>query len=462
MSAPRDAISPLPNELLEAIAAAGQEGRTQDGVHTFDNVPFKSEWILSHVSHRFRDVILGAPALWTLIETDFGAQGSVEILKLYLERSRSRSISAVLRRRRMGPVVPKDTRDLVVGRVGLIVKHINRIWRLSIEVRLDCMEVLIPFRDVAAPTLRRLEIVKADSDLPAWDSIEVFSAAPALTFVKIDGLKPRLPVPAWTTSLTHLELWNGQDLDDQAVPILASITGQCPSLIHLYLDIEWMHHTEHRLHIPSLKNLHVSISSFPPQASDYLLEMVHLFDTPSLTKFVVNNARCDQIWHLSNTTNLPRAFFPALTSFSLVNGGVCPCKDKYLPDVPYRSISSQKNFPPLSSLTLVNQCFTATFVEDVLGPASQWFLKTITLCPQDIFVDDVCDALQDGIRSKRQLGNAVPIFKLSPELFSLVQANGEADGADVELEIFDPVKLISSLDRKAEQMVWSSRTEDIY
>ncbi|KAJ7249739.1 hypothetical protein B0H12DRAFT_1121580 [Mycena haematopus] len=204
MSVPLAAISSLPNELLEAIAAAGQTERVQGVLELF-----KSEWTLSHVSRRFRHVIIGSPSLWTLIEMDFGVEGSVEILKLYLERSQPQSISAILRRRS----APKATADLLVERLGHVVQHINRIWRLSIEVRADSMEVLIPFRDIAAPALRHLELVKKDGG--SWASVQVFSAASALTFLKMDGLKPGSPVPPWTASLTHLEFWGGQDHIDE-------------------------------------------------------------------------------------------------------------------------------------------------------------------------------------------------------------------------------------------------------
>ncbi|KAJ7028702.1 hypothetical protein C8F04DRAFT_1265661 [Mycena alexandri] len=84
-------ILTLPNELLITITAAGQEDRAQ----TLQPA-FKSEWALSHVSRRFRDIIVGTAALWTLIEVDLGLEGSTEILKLYLERSEACSIWATI------------------------------------------------------------------------------------------------------------------------------------------------------------------------------------------------------------------------------------------------------------------------------------------------------------------------------------------------------------------------------
>ncbi|KAF7355667.1 F-box domain-containing protein [Mycena sanguinolenta] len=428
MSAPIDA---LPNELLEAIVAAGQEERAHG--YTFNTVTFKSEWTWSHVSRRFRDVIVGAPALWTLIETNYDVEGTVEIMKLYLERSEQRRISVHL----WCLATLKTTRCLVVGRFNLIIPHIKRVWRLRVDVPANPMEILLPFRDVAAPALRHLEI--ATNDNFPWASIELFSAgAPALTFLKMNRFKPQWPISLGTPFLTHLEFWNGQDWEEEnaTLLLLASITEQCPLLVHLYLDIDWMNPQMNpngqRFHIPSLKSLH--FSAFEYEDPNYLLEIVDLFDTPTLTKLIFDNARCDQIQELFNATNLPH---------------ILPC--------PYFPLLRQRR---------------PTLVEEVLSPVSQWSLEMITLCPQKDVLWDVCDAIQDKIRSKRQLGRAVPILKLSPTLFSLVQDEWgtdsdeaddyDTDGVEVEMEIFDPAEIITSLDWTAGQRVWSSRTEDIY
>ncbi|KAJ6588434.1 hypothetical protein B0H19DRAFT_1099295, partial [Mycena capillaripes] len=148
-------ISDLPNELLLAIAAAGQEGR---GVPDADSQPMvsKTEWTLSHLSRRFRDVIIGVPALWTLVEANLNAEGSVEILKLYLERSRACNIWATLRR----PSVPvPDNHELIEKRISQILPHVHRMWRLRIVLRTPTGGLLLaPFRDISAPNLQYLEL----------------------------------------------------------------------------------------------------------------------------------------------------------------------------------------------------------------------------------------------------------------------------------------------------------------
>ncbi|KAJ7337360.1 hypothetical protein DFH08DRAFT_252667 [Mycena albidolilacea] len=396
-------ISSLPNELLEAIAAAGQQARFP---HL--QLVFKSEWTLSHVSRRFRDVIIGAPALWTLIEANLDTAGSAEILGLYLARSNTRDISVSLESY-WGSTVDDTERHLTVERLSQIVPHISRIWRLSCTVS---MEVLAPLRHVRAPILQQLGIVRnyVDDHSTRWDSIELLSAgAPELTFLKMDGCKPKIPAPSWTASLTHLEFWDGQDsAEEDATPILAAITEQCSFLTHVYLDINWMDPTGHRLHIPSLKTLHISISEC--EEEDYLLGIVDLLETPALTKLIIDNARCDQVSALFNATSLPRASFPAMTSLSLVNGGPCPCEAEY-PFSDLISFPPAGFFPALSSLALINQCLATTLVQNILrqDATHPWpQLKTVTLCPQGTFLADVAAALRDGMHSNLQRSHTLP------------------------------------------------------
>ncbi|KAJ6571709.1 hypothetical protein B0H19DRAFT_1231411 [Mycena capillaripes] len=202
-------ISDLPNELLVAIAAAGQEGRVPDA----DSQPMisKTEWTLSHLSRRSRDVIVGAPALWTLVEANLNAEGSIEILKLYLERSRPCNIWATLRR----PSVPvPDNHELIEERISKILPHVHRMWRLRIVFNTIMGGLLLaPFSDMAAPNLEHLELVnELNPWYSRWSSLGMFvrGGAPKLTFLKMNGLRLQLPLPQWVASLTHLELLRGQ------------------------------------------------------------------------------------------------------------------------------------------------------------------------------------------------------------------------------------------------------------
>ncbi|KAJ6590988.1 hypothetical protein DFH09DRAFT_1306629 [Mycena vulgaris] len=370
------AILSLPNELLVAIATAGQE----DPVAAAD---CKLEWNMSHVSRRFRAAIVGASTLWTLVEARLIFRGSVEIFKLYLERSLALKIDADLYECSWVGV----ERHLIAERLSHIIPHAHRIRRLSIIATTKSMAaILATFRHVTVPALEDLEIILQD----AWYESAVFpvgmfsSGSPvALKFLKLVGFTPQFPVPQWTRSLTHLEL-KGRSMDDAA---------------HGSADF---------------------------------------FDTPALTNLTICSAHGYQICALFNPQSITLSSFPALKSLSFVNTGGCACEKR-------RSVRSTPSpspplrlFPALTSVTLINQCFMGHIVNDLLDPASQPcpLLETLTLCPPDKHIhslNKVYNVLQHAVRAKQL---TLPKLRLSSVLFS--QDNWAEHGVDVEL--FDPAE----------------------
>jgi hypothetical protein len=249
----------------------------------------------------------------------------------------------------------------------------------------------------------------------------------------MDSLALRLPVPAWTASLARLEFRGGfpHSVGDRN-SYLVAITAQCPLLVHLHLDLSWMSMPSGRqFHIPSLKVLHISVYQTRGDSS-YLLRTIDLFDTPALTEFIINGAHRDQIFVLFNSTSLPHSSFPALTSLSFVHRGSCGC-DQVILHSETISAPPLQLFPALSSLTLINQCYTVDIVHDILGPASQpWpLLQTVALQPNKDNLKGLRATLRDAVYSKRQGGLALPKFRLSPKLLS--SEDWKEMGADVEL-----------------------------
>ncbi|KAJ7837254.1 hypothetical protein B0H14DRAFT_1104933 [Mycena olivaceomarginata] len=413
MSTPTTTISSLPYELLVAIAVAGQEDRVAESNWEIRATTSKSEWTLSQLSHRFRDVIVGAPALWTLIETDFISEGSVEILKLYLQRSRASKLSVIL-------LEPSEAKDCLLRErvTEIIVPQVNRIQRLKIVWDLD-QEMLGPFRDVAAPHLEHLEIVYRSDEFVAAAPVAMFwSGASRLTFLKIVCSTLQLsPQPSWMASITHLEL-----LGDYGPDIyLAAVTAQCPSLTHLHLDVPYAPPDANRFHIPTLKFLHISIQD--NERADYLSYIVALFDAPALAELILNGSHGDQVAFLLCLKSLPRSSFPILTSISFICRGSCSCEAKV--GLPYHPLSSPPVlFPALSHLILINQCHAYALIKDILGPVSHpWpLLKTITLGAKNNYngsFEGLGAALEDAVKSKRQRGEPVPEVQLFRVLSSL-------------------------------------------
>ncbi|KAJ7856580.1 hypothetical protein B0H13DRAFT_2357317 [Mycena leptocephala] len=409
-------MTSLPNELFVAIAAAGQEGRFVDSNTAFD-FKFKSEWTLSHLCRRFRESIVGAPELWTHVEIDLNMRRSVEIFNLYLERCGTYPISVTLQ------YFAAPNYHLVDKRLRQIVPHMGRIWRLSIRLRTHVVRlVLAPFRDVAAPNLRHLEIINKLSY--QWSFVETPITGASMDDVPNPPRASERSGPRRFFSRRDHSPLRGHE----AMPLVGSSISQ----------INWELRSGLRFCIPSLKFLHLSLLDNEPRL--HLLGAVDLFDTPALTELTVSGASCGQIWELLSY-GLDCASFPVLTSFSSVNRGPCPCRTD--DPIPGPKSPQPGQFTALTSITLINQCLSASFVRGISDPLSQPWprLKTVTLCPQNGTLDAVQTAIRDAVESHQQEGQPLPKFRLSPELFALVQDWDK----DVEVEMFDPTEIVKSL-----------------
>ncbi|KAJ6495382.1 hypothetical protein C8R45DRAFT_987163 [Mycena sanguinolenta] len=409
---PAITISSLPNELLAAIAAAGQLRTRVPGL--LPDAP--SEWTLSHVSHRFRRVMISSSALWTLLEVDLHSEGSVGILGLYLERSQNYSLAVTLQHR--SELREDSERELVTKRLSQLVLHINRISWLRIAVQEWGGDLLLaPFRDLAAPILQHLEVVNL-IDYYHWGPITLFLAgAPRIRFLKVYDQRLRLPGPQWMSSLTHLELRRYHRLgavEDQGDKSFDKVLAQCSSLTCLYLDMEGVP-LDRRVKISSLQSLYITISE-----SHNLAEIIDIFDTPSLTEFTIMGVHGLDIFEFFNSTRLPRTSFPSLASLCFVENDRRPCYCEYnkMP-FPQGPCPPFRLFPALSSISLINVCFMSRIVKGVV-PASATcsVLQTIALSPRTAATEDVRSAVLDAIHSYLQYGWPLPTLRLSPALAS--------------------------------------------
>ncbi|KAJ7721012.1 hypothetical protein B0H16DRAFT_1896634 [Mycena metata] len=424
-------ILALPNELLIAIVAAGQE--IEEGSVAVQRL--KPEWTWSQVCRRFRDVIVGAPGLWTLIDLDLHSDALADIANLYFTRSQACILSATLRE---SEDIEND--PLVAEQLSVIVPHIHRIRQLHLFLSAILPIALAPLRHVNACNLERLEIRNTVDDFDA--DVELFSAgAQMLRCIGLKGITPHFPVP-WAAALTHLELrrgdeWTSAEGSSWGVPIAT----QCPLLAHLSLNTVDI--SMGRLHLPCLKFLHISLLD-PTADQHYLLAIFDLFDAPALVEFTISGTHADQILVLFNSTSLPHSSFPALTSLTFV-GVSCGCYE--IPDDALPITSAPPLFPLLSSLSLIHQCFMSHLVAGVLSSLHTWpVLKTLTLCPlvdEHRPVEDVCDTLWNACRSKPQV---LPKFRLPASLLARIK-NREAEEDEksgMDMELFDPTELINS------------------
>ncbi|KAF7349184.1 F-box domain-containing protein [Mycena sanguinolenta] len=425
-------ILSLPNELLVAIALAGQEERFAEtfssGSHwqTQSTETSKSEWTLSRVSQRFRSVIVDTPSLWTLAEGDLDDERSVQVFRLYLQRSQTCKISITLRQSRES----KLAYDLLLKRVDSIAAHFSHLQRLRIAVWEWRTGLESTFRDAAAPQLEYLEVVNIARKSGEM-GVLFSSGAPKLDVLRVENLKLDASAAPWAASLMHLELLRYPiDTHTRALP---PITRQCPGLVRLHLDT-YLYTDVARVHIATLEFLHVSIMA---GATHYLLNVVDLFDTPALTELWIEGSHGDQIGALFNSTPPLHVSFPVLTSLSFVYRDVCGCDASG--GLSYSPITQSPSqlFPMLASLTLVNECFTPDLIRHLLGSGAQpWpFLNRVAIYlvdyseeeePQSL--QDVRRAFEDAENARRERGDPLPRVALG--LSRLLFRDWDADWSD--------------------------------
>ncbi|KAJ7661692.1 hypothetical protein B0H17DRAFT_1094263 [Mycena rosella] len=405
MSESPPSLLSLPNELLVAIIAVGQEARLPDD-------DFKPEWTMSRVSSRLRALTIGAPELWTLVEIALhaGFGRAVEKSKLYLERSQRCKVWAAVRGQPMHQFSwsdPRVEKRLVAERLGHILPHTHRIWRLDIIAESVSMNAIgAMFRDAAAPSLEHLQIVPPPNFRRdrSHAVLEIFTAGapPALAVLKLSGFMLVFPTPQWTASLVRLEMQRGGGIVWVDEESFTATTTPWPSLDFLHIDTSLLY----SLTIPSLRSLHA----------------------PALVELTIHHGH----GAVFDATALPTIFvkFPALSSLSFVSTG-CNCEEGMPPMHLPSQFPPLHLFPALSSLTLINQCPTITtnMLEHFLGPAP--LLDTVTVCPPKDTIENVYTALQAVICSKRGSAQAIPKFRFPRARFE--QSYWTANGVGVEL-----------------------------
>ncbi|KAK7062329.1 F-box domain-containing protein [Favolaschia claudopus] len=418
-------ILSLPNELLLAIAAAGQHDH---GTHT--SVDSRSEWILSHLCRRFRHATLAAPALWTNISISLSIswkklqdrQHYEEILSLYLRRSIPLKVSVSLR---VVIFFMAGVVELFTKWLHQIAPDMERVRSLSIDLGLQADDLglaFAPLRYLAAPNLVYLDITNHNTNTLYRCPFELCSlGTPKLSSVRLDGLLP-FPIPS---------------CDDAA--LLSSIVARPIALVDLRLDLTGVASsapTDPQFRIASLQSLRIHINENYNQP--HLAFILDLFDCPALTELAIAGSHGDQIFYLFQLPSVPRSTFPVLRSLSFIYEYAegCSCRE----DTPLGSRIDDSNgmllFPALSSLSLVGQCFTARLVKEILGAqALPWpHLKTLTVSPVNS-ISDVRKALQDAVQRSPQ---PIPKLRLGQALF--FTEDWQDDRGHVE--VFDPEEML--------------------
>ncbi|KAJ7291511.1 hypothetical protein C8J57DRAFT_217601 [Mycena rebaudengoi] len=419
-------ILSIPDELLLfVVGAAGDESED-----TGNGPPL--HWTISHVCRHFRNVVIDSPMLWTRIDTELSRPNSCKIFELYIQRSGTCKISVTLRRHDNGDW---DSEEGIIMRgvngtsnpfLVLLASHSNRIQRLTIvSTSFTVDEIMAPFHHIPAPSLEclQLEVMKNYTyDGP----LEMFiSGAPLLRSLKLTNFWPiDSSLPSWLGSIVKLDLTNSWSPP--------RMMAACSSLRHLAVTSSTC---SGPIQTPSLTSLLLSLDD--GESTRALADTLANLTTPALINLtVVGHLHGDQIPALFHSMGRTQLRLPALTSLvfasSFPEDCICPDEQSYIPD----TISSLplQTFPSLSSFAIINVCFAAKIIGDVLGVRSlPWHLRTVTIGAERRLpdVEDLYEVLKGTVSTARQQQREIPQFRLSPSLFCFPY--WQENAVDVEL-----------------------------
>lgn len=247
------ATSEFPDEVLAMIFEEGMNGHKYWQVEHFGV-------LVSHVSHRWRDVALSTPTLWINVQFFSGIARSEERAEIWEERP-----ALFFSRARMLPVniyiegFHRD-RDFTPGIFKLINSNIDRCRHLHIETSLNngLMNVLDFISMDPVPVLQSIRL---GSDTKTNFREPLFSSgAPCLTTAQLDGLGTmtmHFCIPAFVC-LESLRLTNLYISEVHEYHAFRDGLMALPSLTHL--EMEWSYFIfalDSPIVLPTIRFLHV-------------------------------------------------------------------------------------------------------------------------------------------------------------------------------------------------------------
>ncbi|KAJ7028685.1 hypothetical protein C8F04DRAFT_1398742 [Mycena alexandri] len=339
-------IYSLPDELLVSIVETAQNLQWTDPASALIEVT------ASHVSQRFRCVILGASSLWSSIELRWGIRSDEDRFAVYLLRSRNSTLSVRLKYDTY-PGESECAYEDVRNELGVVAAHILKIRRLVLQcgaAGLALQDAVKPLHDLHAPYLEHLEIYSNPFDMvDEWDDprVSIFKqGAPRLRTLRLRAVVPSSTNP-WLPLLTNIEM-GGMWLDT-GIHLLPRVFAASPNLVD-YISMPALR---------SLTALRLNPATLDRLVTDCVLAHIR---APVLESLQFSGVHGEHISYFFN--NIPHSQFPALKSLTFAASSGRRCTECDLPEhIPPKSFDS---FSALTCLTIINMCHMDKLVGDLL------------------------------------------------------------------------------------------------
>ncbi|KZP18313.1 hypothetical protein FIBSPDRAFT_933572 [Athelia psychrophila] len=309
------AIATLPNEIISSI---------------FEEEP-GLELLVSQVTHRWRDVAISTPKLWSDININLSKDKAVHISALYLTRSKGLPFDLSIVHAIGG--INKSV-ALSVGQ--MLVDHIAHCRRIKIKYAsrntINCnilLDFLIP---VSAQRLESFDVTFAHHPREgSFQLADMFKGgAPVLAVVRLSKMPFCLPPLGSVTTLRLVELHpDSHIMGDRWRDVLVSLTRLISLEVEGDIMTSWI--TGSAITLPALRTLRIGATGDQEVAGQFR-RLYEAIDAPSLEFlslrdfFDLDLAFLDDLWPLGPNK------FPVLHTLTLVE---------------YEGTSSQTNFAPL-------------------------------------------------------------------------------------------------------------------
>ncbi|KZP32580.1 hypothetical protein FIBSPDRAFT_479348 [Athelia psychrophila] len=307
--------SDIPDELLVMLFEADEDMHLSQGLEPHFGA------LVSHVSHRWREIALATPTLWSRVRFVVGKRKSLEQFYLYLSRSKLAPVDIYIDLRQMR--LRQDLLQAIANHMGHCRRLcIENVERESLQRFLECTS------HQPAPVLAFLKIgaflnIESSNLAPYSFSGPLFaSAAPRLRILHMNALELntiQIPYLFAFKAVTCLRLGNMSITSSEAYSTFRYILGEIRSLSHLELrpvEFPIPLPPQPPLELPNLRFLHV----------DFL-------DCPQTLNIVIQNIRASSLTSLSldgrhgegealdpDVMRLARSHFPFLRHL-IISGG---------------------------------------------------------------------------------------------------------------------------------------------
>jgi hypothetical protein len=393
------AIYSLPNEILATILDFGQ--------HTVPNKRNSNEHqaalypvLMSHVSRRWRIVATRASCLWGRIAA---LELSPQLLRLYLERSGTRSLDVCLNFDENG----YGTRWWMEKGLPLLNDHVARWHSLLVTGCHPCMyQTLDSFRTLCAPRLHIIHInvgyqERHDLDL---SPLYIFTGGAAvLTSVRVDGLSLYYCCPPLQAVL-RLELLEtrfpgdlNDTVDDNTFREWLSATT---SLQHLAVNPNHFSFDEgvESIEVPTILSLEFTLTNGQLCSFNNLAGFCATISMPSVISLILTGFVPYEMNRFVNILRAQQPKFATLQSLELCQSGVT------------EPIAFPSVFPNIKELVLTrSECYI--LLQDLCIPMPLASSSTATVPWPDLdsitinpITNDEIHSLCDFVSSRAALG----------------------------------------------------------